>query len=427
MKKVLIPWKMPHYQVINGNHPLFSGLLQHPHADINYLFPEQNDGFSASDLDHVTSDVMMMSYKIGKRFSRAPDNHSHELNNYLLQYIATRDIQAQAVIAAYRDRADVVFHHTTPLHLSSMPFVLHFESLTTLFYPFLLHGYNSAVELRRELIFHIVKEQLESPACKAVFTHIKSSADILCQSFASEVIASKLHYMPLGVDIPAQFHARVEHKLAAPQQKSGLNILFTNSAHGAGTSLLLRGGHDLLMAFQRHRQTFPESVLTILSSGAEAFGQVHPELMDGVNWIEQGISDDALFDLLVNADVFALPAAGLHSYSVLRAMRCGAVLICSDAPGYEEFVENNHNALVLSGRRAQVYSREPDTGWWRDDYSAMQKFHPAIIEQLSFMLNDLAENPEKRLKLAARAMEDVRVRHALAPWVQAVSRLVLDV
>ena len=49
------------------------------------------------------------------------------------------------------------------------------------------------------------------------------------------------------------------------------------------------------------------------------------------------------------------------------------------------------------------------------------------IEQLSFMLNDLAENPEKRLKLAARAMEDVRVRHALAPWVQAVSRLVLDV
>ena len=423
MKKILIPWKLPHYQVVNGNHPLFSGLLNAPEPYIQYVFPDAQSGFSSTDLGHITSEIMMMSYKIGKRFPSAAEHHAEALNQYLSHYIETRDIQALAALEAYRGRVDGIFHHTTPLHLSTMPFVLHFESLTTLFYPFLLHGYNGSVELRRELIFQIVKEQLESPACRAVFTHIKDSVDILKRAFASEIINEKVHYVPLGVEIPDKFHSLVEQKLSSPPQKEGLNILFTNSAHGAGANLLWRGGHDLLAAFQRHRQTHPQSVLTMLSSGAEAFAPVHPELMEGVTWIEQGINDEALYALLLNADVFALPAAGLHSYSVLRAMRCGAVLICSDAPGYDEFVQHHENAVVLTGRRAHVYSQEIETGWWRDDYSAMQTFHSAIIAQLTLALDDLADNPSRRLALAGRALRDVQTRHDVQPWVQGVANI----
>ena len=82
---------------------------------------------------------------------------------------------------------------------------------------------------------------------------------------------------------------------------------------------------------------------------------------------------------------------------------------------------------MMTGRRAQIYSRENDTGWWRDDYSAMQRFNPAMINQLSSALDDLADNPEKRLKLASRALEDVRSRHALEPWVHAVSQIFLNI
>ena len=423
MKTVLIPWKMPHYQSINGNHPLFSGLINNAPDDIEFLFPDQDCAFSKADMDHIASQVVMEGFMIGRRFGLAPETGNQALQNYLAQYIETRDVTAQARIVAQRQNAQVVFHHTTPLHLSTMPFILHFESLTTLFYPFLLHGHNKNVNLRNELIFHMVKSQLESGACKAIFTHIQSSIETICKSFASDIIASKVHYVPLGVDIPPDLDPVIEEKLSSRAEKSGLHIVFTNSAHGAGTSFLYRGGHDLLVAFQRHRENYPESVLTIISTGRDAFEQVHPELIQGVDWIDQGIDDQGLFSYLCKADVFALPAAGLHSYSVLRAMRCGAVLICTDAPGYEEYVRDEETALVVTGRREQVYHHDPETGWWRDDYASMHQFNADIIEQLATRLDRLAANQDLRLGLANRALSHVKNTHAIDPWVHSVSNL----
>ena len=121
--------------------------------------------------------------------------------------------------------------------------------------------------------------------------------------------------------------------------------------------------------------------------------------------------------------MFALPAAGLHSYSVLRAMRCGAVLICSDAPGYEEYVRDEETALVVTGRREQVYHHDPETGWWRDDYASMHQFNADIIEQLTTRLDRLAANQDLRLGLANRALSHVKNTHAIDPWVHSVSNL----
>jgi glycosyltransferase involved in cell wall biosynthesis len=423
MKTVIIPWKMPYYQTINGNHPLFSGIIGNAPKDIEFLFPDEDTALSKADMDHIASQVVMEGYNVGRRFSLAPDSQGQALQNYLAQYIETRDVTAQARIYAQKERAHLVFHHTAPLHLSQMSFILHFESLTTLFYPFLLHGYNKNVNLRSELIFHMVKSRLESDACKAIFTHIQSSIETICKSFASDIIASKVHYVPLGVEIPPELDAMIKEKLETTTDKAGLHIVFTNSAHGAGTSFLFRGGHDLLVAFSRHRESHPDSVLTIISTGRDAFEQVHPELMQGVEWIEQGIDDKELFLHLCQADVFALPAAGLHSYSVLRAMRCGAVLICSDAPGYEEYVSDQKTALVMTGRRDQVYHHDVETGWWRDDYASMHQFNPDIIEQLTDGLNRLATDREMRLDIANRALERVKSRHAIDPWVQSVFQL----
>ena len=423
MKTILIPWKLPHYESINGNHPLFSGLIRNTPADIDFFFPDPDTAFTTADMDHIASQVVMEGYKVGRRFGHAPDFDNQAIQSYLANYIQTRDVTAQARIYGQRQHAELVFHHTTPLHLSKMPFVLHFESLTTLFYPFLLHGYNKSVNLRNELIFHMVKSQLESGECRAIFTHIQSSIGTICKSFESDIIASKVHYVPLGVEIPNEFDPLIEEKLASPSKNAGLRIFFTNSAHGAGTSFLFRGGHDLLVAFHRHRASYPESVLTIISSGREAFEQVHPELLQGVEWIEHGIDDKELFSHLCKADIFALPAAGLHSYSVLRAMRCGAVLICSDAPGYEEYVSDQETALVIPGRREQVCHHDPETGWWRDDYASLHHFNPDLIDKLTAGLDDLAADPQKRLLIANRALEQVKTKHAIGPWVQSVAVL----
>jgi glycosyltransferase involved in cell wall biosynthesis len=427
MKRVLIPWNLSFYQAINGFHPLFSGLLEHSQSDISYIFPDPNEDVAKSDFDHIVSEVMAEIFSYGRNFAHTDEAYSQEVKNYLWSYLETRDLRSQALIYAHRERADLVFHHTTPLHLSSVPFVLHFENLTTLFFPFLLHGFNKGVDLRRELIFKIVKTILENPNCKAIFTHIKSSVEILRRSFASDIISAKVHYIPLGAGIPSVFSMQVEEKLASSSDKTGIRIVFTNSAHGAGPSFLLRGGHDLLVAFQEHRKKFDQSSLVIISSGREAFAQVHPDLLQGVEWIEQGINDTELFTHLVDADVFALPAAGLHSYSVLRAMRCGAVLICSDAPGYDEFVHDQETAFIVKGRRDDIYSCDPDTGWWRDDYESMKKFNSKIIEQLTDILNILAENPDRKRTMAQRAYMHVKNHHPIQTWCEDVTQLLNSV
>ena len=427
MKRVLIPWNLPYYQAINGFHPLFSGLLQHAQSEISYIFPDLYEEVSKSDFDQIMSDVIAEIFAYGRNFAHTDDAYSQEVMNYLGSYLETRDLRTQALIYAQRDRVDLVFHHTTPLHLSSVPYVLHFENLTTLFFPYLLHGFNGGVQLRRELIFNIVRGLLQNQNCKAIFTHIKSSVDILCRSFDSDIINAKVHYIPLGVDIPQSLSAQVKNKLATISYKAGIRIVFTNSAHGAGQSFLLRGGHDLLVSFQEHRKKFINSTLVIISSGRDAFAQVHPHLLQGVEWIEQGIEDSELYTHLIDADVFALPAAGLHSYSVLRAMRFGAVLICSDAPGYEEFVQEYETAFIVKGRRDDIYSRDPETGWWRDDYDCMKKFNSKIIEQLTDILNILAENPKLRHEMAQRSYFHVMKQHSMDNWCGSVVDLLKSV
>lgn len=418
MPKVLIPWKMSFYKSVNGYHPLLSSFVESQPANVESIFPDTDFAFNRTKLNNICQNLMKDAIVFGDgKFHKKIDPIA-----YMSMFLNSRDPLSQMCIDSFEGKADIVFHHTAPIHASTLPFILHYESPTTLFFPFLVMGKTRNVSLYKEPIYHMVKAQLESDNCRAIFTHLKSSHETMMRCFDSPAIAAKAHCIPLGVDAPAIMRDRVEHKIRSIPQRKPLNILFTNSANGHQDGFNLRGGMEVVLAFQRLRETVPDATLTILSPQLPLDALQGMDLRN-ITWIRERIEDDTLYDLLLAADLFALPAAGLHSYSALRALKFGAVLLCSDAPGYEEYITDGKTGIIIPGRREQVYSPDPQTGWMRDDYSTVHTIQQPIADRLAAAFQQLAQFPEQRQRIAAEAYVHVGERHGIGPWVDNIARI----
>jgi glycosyltransferase involved in cell wall biosynthesis len=378
-----LPWRMQHYVPLNGPHPLVASFLQG-----NRVVEAVELAGGAPAPAEALKRVLLNLTQQARRITPAETQK-------LIEWL---NVPEQLSLEAQAERCDALFLHTTPLYAGGSPWLFHFESLASLFMPFMFTGQTRGIDLPRTGFFELVREQLAAPHCVRIFSHLRGSVEMLRRCFADETIAAKLHHVPLGIAPidPARWQAKF-----APGRP--LRILFTNSLHQAPRSFYLRGGHHLLEAFGRLRRRHPEARLTVLSSVPPDFAQrFTAQDLEGVHWISQRIDDAALEQLYLEHQLFALPAAGLHSYSLLRALASGCVPIVSDAPGYEEYTAGiEASVFTLRGVREQVYRDEPG-GWQSDDYAPFVARSEEFVEQLHGMLRDAADPA----RLAAAALHN---------------------
>jgi glycosyltransferase involved in cell wall biosynthesis len=412
---VLIPWKMPIYVHLNGYHPLIASVVESRPRGLDFIFCDTYRDPDEHIREVVSNEFQSSIMKIGGMANRS------EAVAFIEEFNTRYDPFMQHTIQSFLGTADVVFHHTAPIHMSTLPFVLHFESITTLFYPFLHEGDTANIKIRELPIYKVIRGKLESPLCRAIFSHMKAGVDALIRCFDSQIIASKTRFVPLGVGIPTKYSLMVKRKLAQPIRKNGLNILFTNSNHRGGQNFFHRGGLELLYAFYRLRSKVPEAHLTIVSPRLPEADWLVEALGDGLTWIADRIDDETLFDWLLWSDVFARPAAGLHSYSALRALKFGSVLICSDAPGYSEFVEHDQTAIVVGGRRETIYRYDANTGLMHTDFGSIVYPDVNIANDLAENFHRLSESPEMRHRIATAAYHRVTIAHAPDIWARSVA------
>jgi glycosyltransferase involved in cell wall biosynthesis len=289
-------------------------------------------------------------------------------------YLRWTSVAQQSAIEAQAGACQALFHHTTPLYVGSAPWIFHYESFPSLFMPFMMAGSTAGSVLKGHGWFERVRAVLASSGCRAIITHMKSSRAILDRVMDSAAISAKLHHAPLGIEAPKR--ARVLDKFDRP---GPLRILFTNSLHQNPSSFYLRGGHHLLRAFSQLRQDGLDVDLTVLSSlPGDLAAYFSDRDLAGVRWIAGRVDDAALEQLLLTHHLFALPAAGLHSYSVLRALSHGCVPIVSDALGYEEYTDPIQDSVfIVRGVREMVYRDEPE-GW------VSERYEPFVRPSLSF-------------------------------------------
>src|SRR5262249_27649249 len=162
----------------------------------------------------------------------------------------------------------------------------------------------------------VVKTLLEADSCKAILTHMRSTARLVPSLFGSELIGRKVVYAPLGVPLPARWQRHPPRPAAEP-----IELLFINSCVQVPTNFHLRGGLEVLEAFATLRERYPQLRLTLRTS-LPGLAPRYLRVVEagGVRLIGRFLSPEEMAELHATSHIFLLPAARIHVVSLLQAM-----------------------------------------------------------------------------------------------------------
>jgi len=340
------------------------------------------------------------------------------------QWRATGSLRASVAFAHSRNFESQVqaprgeslaFLTSVPYTVGQAPWVIEIEDPTTLFFPFLENGRTSSVDVRALPCFAQVKALLEADHCRGIVTHMRGTAELLPALFQSEKIARKVTFGPLGVPLPSRFQT---HESDGP-----IDLLFTNSWHQGANNFFLRGGLDVLEAFDVLRRRFPNVRLTLRSALPELSERHSRTIRDGwVRVIPGFVSADAMRELLAESHVYLLPAARIHVVSLLQAMASGLAVVASDGWGFDEYVEHGRTGLLVPGRDGRTSWSDQANGMLREDYSPMREADPRVVEGIVESVSLLVEQRAVRARLGSAARDAVRERFNLTQWNATLAR-----
>lgn len=403
-----LPWRLGFYEPLNGPHPLVASWVRGNRAVREVAVDPAAASAQAGD---AAAWERLLPALCGQSRALEPAQGAE-----FLRWVRPAE---QAAIESQAGAWRALFHHTTPLVLGPAPWIFHFESFPSLFMPFMMSGSTAGIVLRGQGWFERVRDVFASAGCRAIFTHMQSSRAILERVMDSPAISAKLHHVPLGIEAVDAGRA-----LAKFDQPGPLRILFTNSLHQNPGSFYLRGGHHLLRAFSQARLEGLAAEMTIISSMPEDLAAWFSSRdLDGVNWISRRVDDATLEQLLLSHHLFALPAAGLHSYSILRALAYGCVPIVSDALGYEEYTGPIEDSVfIVRGVREMVYREEPE-GWISERYEPFVRPSLPLTQQV-YRAIARSGAPARLRPLAERNIAHCTSRYDLARAQEEFNRMV---
>lgn len=335
----------------------------------------------------------------------------------VLNFLRTRHLTSQLQLG----RHDLVFLTSMPYTFGQNPWVIEIEDPTTLFFPLVQNGHTGPLDLRASPYFPIVRALLEHDSCKAVLTHMRSTAELVPVLFESAAVRAKVVYAPLGVRLPARFQAHAPRPAADP-----VELLFINSWCQVPENFFVRGGPDVLEAFAVLKRKYPNLRLTIRTQ-LPALDDHYLRIVEGtgVRLVNRFLSDEEMAELHATSDIFLLPAARVHIVSLLQAMAHGLAVVGSDGWGMEEYLEDGRNGLVVRGRYGKTSWADTETGMLREDYEPTYTPDPAVVAGIVDAVSRLMDDPELRRRLGATARADVRDRYTPAAW-NAGMRAALD-
>lgn len=340
----------------------------------------------------------------------------------ILRFLQTRHLQSQLLLG---DRKELVFLTSMPYTVGQNPWVIEIEDPTTLFFPMIQNGQTSYLDVQSASCFPVIKALLEADHCRAILTHMRSTAELLPALFGSELIARKIVYAPLGVKLPARCQ---RHGPQADDEP--IDLLFINSWCQIPENFFVRGGLDVLEAFSILHERYPQLRLTIRTRLPALDHHYHRILESGwVRIIDRFMPADELADLHARSHIFLLPAARVHIVSLLQAMSYGLAVVASDGWGMDEYMDDERNGLLVKGRRGKTSWADPEAGLLREDYEPMCTPDADVVQGIVQAVSRLVEDRDLRARLGRTARHDVQTRFNLETWnrgMKAAFDLALD-
>ena len=324
------------------------------------------------------------------------------------RFIHSRHFLSQLLLSPHRG---LVFLTSMPYTFGQNPWVIEIEDPTTLFFPLIQNGHTSDRRIEESSYLPIVKALLESDQCKGVVTHIQSTARLVPTLFGGEIIRKKVFYQPLGVKLPSRWQ---RHQERDPDE---IQLLFINSWCQVPENFFVRGGLDVLEAFSILRERYPQVRLTLRTALPALDAHYHRILESGgVRIINRFLTAEEMAALHADSHIFLLPAARIHIVSLLQAMSYGLAVVGSDGWGMEEYLQHEHNGLVVKGRHGKVSWADETAGLLREDYEPMYTPDAEVVQGLVDAASRLVEDHDLRARLGRAARADVETKYTLAQW-----------
>jgi glycosyltransferase involved in cell wall biosynthesis len=327
---------------------------------------------------------------------------------HVLRFLRSRNYPSQVLVAGPRR---LVFLTSTPFTYNQDPWIVEIEDASSLFYPFVHDGGETDYEVADSPYFPIVRALLESDQCRAVLTHMRSTARLLPTLFRSAAVARKVRYVPLGVKAPRRWQ---RHDEDDPEH---INLLYINSWSQHPGNFQVRGGLDVLEAFSILHERYPQLRLTLRTSMMPLDEHYHRIMESGwVRVINRVLPTEEMEALHAESHVFLLPAARVHIVSLLQAMASGLAVVASDGWGFEEYLTHERNGLIVKGRYGKTSWVDEDAGILRQDYEPTFSPDAEVVRGLVEAVSRLVEDHELRRRLGRTARHDVERTYSLANW-----------
>ena len=274
-----------------------------------------------------------------------------------------------------------------------VPHCIVIEDYITLFFPHIHNGSNFNFNPQTFAHMPAYKEAFEDENFRGVVCHMHQTLESINKMFDySEKIEKKLFYLPLA------YESKIEK--IKPTDPNKIVLTFTNSFGGQKNNFPLRGGLECLMVYK----DLYESGNTNLFLNLVGPVNVDDELLEwfkncenvsihGPNTVIHGremLTDDVIHNILLDTDIFLIPACRIHSMSVVRALCYGNVVIGSNGWGFNEFLDEEH---CCDGQEKATYLED---GILKERYSInLEQPNLVLLASLKDKSTNLIKNCSK--------------------------------
>ncbi|MCM8819149.1 MAG: glycosyltransferase [Candidatus Omnitrophica bacterium] len=372
-------------------HPMYQSIISYPPE--GYKFVSSPLSHCSFNIDNVAKEI------ISGKFIKTPENFRSFFRKFvanckqenisyfsLMRFLKSRPLDK--IFSVPTDNR-IVFVPTFPLYLGPNDWIIFIEDYTTLFFPFVKNGETYRIDVRRLPEMKILKNLLIMENCKAIITHVENTYNTLKFLFNSEEISKKIKFCPVAIPPPG---LKEDKKI----NREKINLLFTNSFKGAPTQFFLRGGREVMHAFDIMTKKYSNLYLTILSPIPWKYLRYKERQIikkytntSHLRIIETFLPFNEISKIFSQSHIYLIPAYRIHVISTIQAMAYGMVVIASDGWGFSEFIQDRKTGFLVKGVNG-IRSWVDENGILKEDYrnfefSVNQKLIHELVEKFLFV------------------------------------------
>ncbi len=358
-------------------HSLYSSLISNPPEGFDFVLTEAKSGSKDGSLFRALD-----RYLTGiKQAKIALDSVKPTL--YYAYYKLLNHSAKHPVASLTYSSQHLIFQET--------PWVVDLEFVTALVGYARLRGYK-----------RILERALSSKFCRKIMPWTDTGRDTLLMNLDCKHFEDKIETVHLAVP-PKSFVRK------ARDGRTRLLFVGTGNAFNIRRSFELKGGRELLLAFNKLQKKYHNVDLTIRSYIPPVYRQFCAR--EGIRVLPDILSEEQLAREFQDADVFIFPGHQTPGEVILDAMSYELPVIATDVWATREMVLDGQTGLLTKASRfTEYYGRDliplwGDANFWR----SIDRIDPKMIEDIVAKVSYLVESPKLRQQMGIRGRQEIEV------------------